>query len=108
LLKIIGGGGNTMATHANPILSDPNKSPTGFPTVTQPTIYSQGGRIDSAGNYNPFNPAMVGMTSGGATPTTTKVEVTVIAPPFTDPNAVAEAINDFLQNARDRGTLVGI
>jgi hypothetical protein len=108
LLKIIGAGGNTMATHANPILSDPNKSPTGFPTVTQPTIYSQGGRIDSAGNYNPFNPAMVGMTSGGATSTTTKVEVTVIAPPFTDPNAVAEAINDFLQNARDRGTLVGI
>lgn len=109
LLKIIGsGGGGTMATHANPILSDPNKSPTGFPTVTQPTIYSQGGRIDSAGNYNPFNPAMVGMTSGGATPTTTKVEVTVIAPPFTDPNAVAEAINDFLQNARDRGTLVTI
>jgi hypothetical protein len=71
-----------------------------------PSIYASGARIDSAGGYNPFNPAMVGMTSGGTPPTTTKIELTVVAPPFTDPNAVAEAINDFLQNARDRGTLV--
>jgi len=76
------------------------------PTVAVPSIFAQGGRIDSAGGYNPFNPAMLGMTSGGTPPTTTKVEVTVVAPAFTDPNAVAEAINDFLQNARDRGTLV--
>jgi hypothetical protein len=73
---------------------------------TDPRVIYGGGRIDSAGNYNAFNPNMLGMTSGGASPTTSKVEVTVVAPPFTDPNAVAEAINDFLQNARDRGTLV--
>jgi hypothetical protein len=36
---------------------------------------------------------------------TTKVEVTVVAPAFTDPNAVAEAINQYLQDATDRGTL---
>ena len=35
------------------------------PIYTAPTAYAQGGRIDSAGNYNAFNPAMVGMTSGG-------------------------------------------
>jgi phage FluMu protein gp41 len=39
--------------------------------------------------------------SGG----TTRVEVTVVAPAFTDPNAVAEAIDQYLQNAVDRGTL---
>lgn len=99
-----------MPTHAAPILGDPNKSPTGYPTVTQPSIYSLGGRIDSAGNYNAFNPAMLGMTSGGDFPMTsgggtTKVEVTVVAPAFTDPNAVAEAIDNYLQNAVDRGTL---
>jgi hypothetical protein len=33
--------------------------------VTNPTIYASGGRIDSAGNYNAYNPEMVGMTSGG-------------------------------------------
>jgi hypothetical protein len=39
------------------------------PTVTTPSIYAQGGRIDSSGKYNAFNPAMVGMTSGGVTVT---------------------------------------
>jgi hypothetical protein len=34
LLKIIGAGGTgSMASHANPILSDPNASPKGFPTA---------------------------------------------------------------------------
>ena len=110
LLGLIGANtGNPMASHAAPILGDPNASPKGFPgssPVLVPSIYAQGGRIDSSGGYNAFNPDMVGMTSGGTSPTTTKVEITVVAPAFTDPNAVAEAINDFLQNARDRGTLV--
>jgi hypothetical protein len=110
LLGLIGTGtGGSMATHAAPILGDPNKSPTGIPgssPVLVPSIYAKGGRIDSSGGYNAFNPDMVGMTSGGTSGATTKIEITVIAPPFTDPNAVAEAINDFLQNAKDRGTLV--
>ena len=109
LLKIIGSGGNTMATHANPILSDPNKSPTGFPTVTAPSIYSAGGRIDSAGNYNAFNPAIVGMTSGGASPTASGSTGISVVNNFTgivgDPNAVAELIDQVIQNAVDRGTL---
>ena len=109
LLKIIGSGGNTMATHANPILSDPNKSPTGFPTVTAPSIYSAGGRIDSAGNYNPYNPAMEGMTSGGASPTASGGTGISVVNNFTgivgDPNAVAELIDQVIQNAVDRGTL---
>jgi hypothetical protein len=115
LLGLIGGGGS-MATHAAPILGDPNASPSGIPTK-QPMTPAEinaalikgsfvpvgGGGGGNAGSYasSGFPGSDMGYTGG-----TTKVEVTVVAPPFTDPNAVAEAINDFLQNARDRGTLV--
>ena len=36
--------------------------------VNTPTPYAQGRRIDSAGNYNAYNPEMVGMTSGSQRP----------------------------------------
>jgi hypothetical protein len=52
-----------------------------------------------AGDYAPSGFPM-GNTGG-----TTKVEVTVVAPPFTDPNAVAELVNQYLTDAIDRGTL---
>jgi len=45
----------------------PKKIDTPTSTVTRPSIYARGGRIDSAGNYNAFNPEMVGMTSGTST-----------------------------------------
>ena len=91
--------------------STPTSTPTGtgtlaVPTVQVPSIFAQGQRPNQGGGFDFFDPAKVGMTSGGTSGGTTKVEVTVVAPPFTDPNAVAEAINDFLQNAKDRGTLV--
>jgi hypothetical protein len=111
LLGLIGGGGS-MATHAAPILGDPNASPSGIPTkqpmtpaeinaaLIKGSFVPSGG---SGGSANAGNYAPSGFPGAGGT---TKVEVTVVAPAFTDPNAVAEAINDFLQNARDRGTLV--
>lgn len=34
-----------------------------------PSIYAKGGRIDSAGNYNAYNPQMEGMTSASSSPT---------------------------------------
>jgi hypothetical protein len=40
-------------------------------------------------------------TTGG----TSKVEVTVVAPPFTDPNSVAEAVVEIIRNASNRGTV---
>jgi hypothetical protein len=56
----------------------------------------------NAGDYASYGfPGSEMGYSGG----TTRVEVTVVAPPFTDPNAVAEAIDQYLQNAVDRGTL---
>jgi hypothetical protein len=109
LLGLIGAGtGNTMATHAAPILGDPNKSPVGIPAtspVMVPSIYSFGQRPNQGGGFDFFDPEKVGMFSAGSTPTTTKVEITVVAPAFTDPNAVAEAINQYLTDATDRGTL---
>ena len=72
--------------------------------ATDPRVQYGGQRIDSAGNYNSFNPEMLGMTAGGSAGTS-KVEITVVAPPFTDPNAVAEAIQEYVRGAVDRGTL---
>ena len=77
-------------------------------TVQVPTIFAKGQRIDSAGNLIGFNPeqAAAGMTSGNGS--TQKVEITVVAPAFTDPNAVAEVINNYLKEAQQRGTLTVI
>ena len=72
--------------------------------ATDPRVQYGGQRIDSAGNYNSFNPEMLGMTAGGSAGTS-KVEITVVAPAFTDPNAVAEAIQEYVRGAVDRGTL---
>jgi hypothetical protein len=58
------------------------------------------GGSGSAGNYAPS-----GFPGAGGTG---KIEITVIAPPFTDPNAVAEIVNQYLTDAIDRGTLRGL
>jgi len=103
-----------VTKNATPILGDPNASPVGMPSALTTAeinalleagrfVPSGGGGGSNAGSYasSGFPGSDMGYSGG-----TTKVEVTVVAPAFTDPNAVAEAINDFLQNARDRGTLV--
>ena len=80
----------------------------GGPSVTAPSIYSAGGRIDSAGNYNAFNSAMVGMTSGGVSPTGSSGgggNTIIVNTGIGDPNAIAEAIDQVLRDASDRGTL---
>ena len=115
LLGLIGGGGGNNPSHVAPIFEDPNPSPTGFPTKKPMTP----AEINAALIKGSFVPVGDGAGGGGSYASsgfpgsdkgypggTTKVEVTVVAPAFTDPNAVAEAINDFLQNAKDRGTLV--
>ena len=117
LLRIIAAmESGKMPTHAAPILGDPNASPKGFPTAAAinaalatgsfvPVVPGTGGVMGgsgNAGNYPSYGfPGSDMGYSGG----TTKVEVTVVAPAFTDPNAVAEAIDNYLQNAVDRGTL---
>ena len=72
---------------------------------TVPIVPDSSGTIGysgNAGNYASSGFPGSAMGYGGGT---TKVEVTVVAPAFTDPNAVAEAINQYLQDATDRGTL---
>jgi hypothetical protein len=76
----------------------------GSPSVSMPSIYASGGRIDMGGNYNAFNPAMMGMTSGGTSPTATGNTI-IVNTGIGDPNAIAEAIDQVLQDAKDRGTL---
>jgi hypothetical protein len=63
------------------------------------------GYSGNAGNYASSGFPGSAMGYGGGT---SKVEVTVVAPPFTDPNAVAEIVNQYLTDAIDRGTLRGL
>ena len=110
------GGGGSMASHAAPILSDPNKSPTGYPTAAAinaalasssfvPVIPGTGGVMGGSANAGAYASYGFPGSDMGYSGGTTRVEVTVVAPAFTDPNAVAEAIDQYLQNAVDRGTL---
>jgi hypothetical protein len=46
----------------------------------KPSIYSQGERIDAAGNYNAYNPEMQGMTSGSST--TPAITTPTLTPTF--------------------------
>ncbi len=73
--------------------------------ATDPRVIYGGQRIDSAGNYNDYNAEMAYAMGAGRYQGSSKVEISVVAPPFTDPNAVAEAIDDYVRAAIDRGTL---
>jgi len=109
LLGVIGAGtGGSMTTHAAPILGDPNKSPSGTPgssPVLFPSIFASGGRIDMAGNYNAFNPAMLGMTSGGTSPTKA-VTVIVNAGTIANPDELTTMIQDAVISLNKRGDLL--
>ena len=77
--------------------------------VNDPRVAYGGQRVDSAGNYVSYNPDMAAAFSaaaGRAGASNTTVNVTVNAG-VGDPNAIAEAINQVLQDAVDRGTLRG-
>ena len=73
--------------------------------ATDPRVMYGGQRIDSAGNYTGFNPEMLGMTSGGSS-ASTPISITVNTG-IGDPNAIAEAIDQVLTDAVQRGTLRG-
>jgi hypothetical protein len=68
--------------------------------VANTTIQSNMREWSSQFSPSATNPAVVSPTTNPP-----KVEVTVNAPPFTDPNAVAEALNKVIQEAVNRGTL---
>jgi hypothetical protein len=71
---------------------------------TVPIVPDSSGGVGYSGNAGNYAPSGFPGATGG----TTKVEVTVVAPAFTDPNAVAEIVNQYLTDAIDRGTLRGL
>jgi hypothetical protein len=82
---------------------------TGISGATDPRVAYGGQRIDSGGNYVSYNPEMAAALSAaaGRAAGNSRVEVTVVAPPFTDPNAIATSLRQVIQDAVDRGTLRG-
>jgi hypothetical protein len=110
---ISGGGGGGMATHAAPILGDPNASPKGFPTK-QPMTPAE---INAALIKGSFVPVGDGAGGGGSYassgfpgsdkgyPATSGGNTIIVNTGIGDPNAIAEAIDQVLQDAVSRGTL---
>ena len=57
-------------------------------------------------SHEMFTPSGAGLGNNGSGRQVPQgVTINVTAPPFTDPNAIAEAIDNVLREARDRGTL---
>jgi hypothetical protein len=112
LLGLIGGGGS-KATHAAPILGDPNASPSGIPTK-QPMTPAE---INAALIKGSFVPVGDGAGGGGSYassgfpgsdkgyPATSGGNTIIVNTGIGDPNAIAEAIDQVLQDAVSRGTL---
>ena len=114
LLGLIGANnGGSMATHVAPILGDPNASPTGFPTKKPMTP----AEINAALIKGSFVPVGDGAGGGGSYassgfpgsdkgyPATSGNNTIIVNTGIGDPNAIAEAIDQVLRDATDRGTL---
>jgi len=111
LLGLIGAGtGNTMATHAAPILGDPNKSPTAVPgssPVLIPSIYAFGQRPNQGGGYDFFDPEKVGMFSAGSSGSKgTTIVVNVNAGTIANPDELTTIIQDAVISLNKRGDLL--
>jgi hypothetical protein len=115
LSRINGFGGGGMASHANPILSDPNASPKGFPTNAAindalannsfvPIVPGTGGVIGGsgrAGNYPSYGYPGSDMGYGGGS---TYVDITINAGFGTDPEELARVVENVFNQSTDRGT----
>jgi hypothetical protein len=71
---------------------------------SDPRVLYGGQRLNMGGGYDSFNPEMLGMTSGGSSTNNFTVNVNT---GIGDPNAIAEAIDQVLIDAVQRGTLRG-
>jgi hypothetical protein len=109
------GGGGSMASHANPILSDPNASPKGFPTDAAindalakgsfvPIMPGTGGVYGGsgrAGDYPSYGYPGSDMGYGGGS--VTYVDIKIEAG-IGDPEAIARAVENVFNQSTDRGT----
>jgi hypothetical protein len=71
---------------------------------SDPRVLYGGQRLNMGGGYDSFNPEMLGMTAGGGSTNNFTVNVNT---GIGDPNAIAEAIDQVLIDAVQRGTLRG-
>jgi phage FluMu protein gp41 len=115
LSRINGFGGGGMASHANPILSDPNASPKGFPTGAAindalannsfvPIVPGTGGVYGGsgrAGNYPSYGYPGSDMGYAGGS---TYVDITINAGFGTDPEELARVVENVFNQSTDRGT----
>jgi hypothetical protein len=108
LLGVIGAGTGTVPKNATPILGDPNASPVGIPTA--PTAADINAALIAGsfvGSGGSGGSASAGAYASSGFPGATKNGgiTIVVNTGIGDPNAIAEAINQVLQDATDRGTL---
>ena len=75
--------------------------------ATDPRVAYGGQRIDSAGNYNSFNAEMAYAMGAGRYQGSSTGNTIVVNTGVGDPNAIAEAIDQVLTDAIQRGTLRG-
>lgn len=75
--------------------------------ATDPRVAYGGQRIDSAGNYNSFNAEMAYAMGAGRYQGSSTGNTIVVNTGVGDPNAIAEAIDQVLTDAVQRGTLRG-
>ena len=75
--------------------------------ATDPRATYGGQRIDSAGNYNSFNAEMAYAMGAGRYQGSSTGNTIVVNTGVGDPNAIAEAIDQVLTDAVQRGTLRG-
>jgi len=75
--------------------------------ATDPRVTYGGQRIDSAGNYNSYNAEMAYAMGAGRYQGTSTGNTIIVNTGVGDPNAIAEAIDQVLTDAVQRGTLKG-
>lgn len=107
---VFGGGSTVSSRITSKSVAAAIAARTGYDIsgATDPRVTYGGQRIDSAGNYNSYNPEMAyamgaGRYQGSANTGNTIIVNTGIG----DPNAIAEAIDQVLTDAVQRGTLRG-
>jgi hypothetical protein len=105
LLKQIAGGGtgssSSLAAPVMPASLNPRPMGSGFLTSSRGFSNEELQYFEDRESYQ-YRDAVF-PSSGGSS----KVEITVVAPPYTDPNATAEALEQVLVNAIARGTIRG-
>lgn len=108
---VFGGGSTFSSKMTSQTVAAAIAARTGYDIsgATDPRVFYGGQRIDSAGNYNSFNAEMAyAMGAGRYQGTASTGNTIIVNTGVGDPNAIAEAIDQVLTDAVQRGTLRGV